>query len=172
MQRLAIQRGMSSTLFLTLVACAAVFVWVSSQALPEVVASHFGASGSANGFMPRGFYVKFMLGFVVALPLILVWVPNFTFRHSRIRINLPHREYWLAPERRADTIEFLCRHSVRMGALLVVFLSYVHWLVVRANAVVPTNLSSSWFIGGLVAFVGCTVVWAWMLFGRFCNVPR
>ena len=165
------QKNSSSVLFLVLVACAVVFVWFTSRFLPEVVASHFGASGAANGFMPRTFYVRFMLVFVAALPLFVVFLTTATLNSPNVRINLPHREYWLAPEQRAETIEYLRQHMARFGTMLVVFLCSVHWLVVRANAVVPPTLSSSWFIGGLVVFLVSALVWTRVLLVRFRKAP-
>ena len=47
-------------LFLVSLVAAAVFVWLTSAALPPVVASHFGPGGVANGFMGRGMYTTFM----------------------------------------------------------------------------------------------------------------
>lgn len=166
-----VQRGFSSALFLILLAGAAAFVWLTSRFLPEVVASHFGASGVANGFMPRALYLRFTLVLVVALPLAVVFLPTLALSHPKARINVPNREYWLAPERRAETIAFLRRHMRRFGSMLVVFLCYVHWLVTRANDVIPPTLSSAWLIGGLVVFVGSLIAWTVVLLGRFRNVP-
>lgn len=166
------QRGNARTVFLILVACAAVFIGVTSLALPEVTASHFGGSGVANGFMPRAFYVKFMLLFVVALPLVLVFVPTISFNNPKAGIRLPNKEYWLAPERRGETVEFLRQHMARFGSMLVLFLCYVHWLVVRANAASPPRLPAPWFIGGIGVFVVGALVWARVLHRRFRNVPR
>ncbi|SRR5579883_2391666 len=157
----------SGVFFLVLVAIAAGFVWLTSQGLPVFVASHFGFSGAANGFMPRSVYVPFMLGFIVLLPLSLVGLTNLTFNNPHVRINLPHREYWLAADRRAATIQFLCDHTTRFGSMLVGFLCYVHWLVVRANATVPPALSNEWFAVGLGIYLVSTAVWTGMLFARF-----
>ena len=55
----------------------------------------------------------------------------------------------------------------RFGVLLVVFLCYAHWLVVRANQSAPARLAESWFIGGLVVFVVATLAGVWLLIGRF-----
>lgn len=166
------KQGWSMVPFLALVACAALFVWVTGRALPDVVASHFGASGQANGFMPRGIYVSLMLAIVAFVPLVLVVVPLQAFRNPDARINLPNREYWLAPERRAETIETLSRQSARFSTLLLIFLCYAHWLVIQANKTVPPILSSFWFVGGLVVFLIATLVWAVSLIGRFRNIPR
>ena len=153
--------------FPALVACAGLFVWLSGLSMPLFVASHFGISGAADAFMPRVSYMRFMLGIVVLLPLALVYLPNLALRLPGARINLPHRDYWLAAERRAETIEYLQRHSVRFGCTLLAFLCYVHWLVVRANAATPPGLAAAWFVGGLVAFLAVMLVWTIALFMRF-----
>jgi len=153
--------------FLLVVAGALAFVWLTSLGLPPLVASHFGASGLANGFMPRSVYVPFMLGFVIGLPALLVVVTSLSMGHAKARINLPNRDYWLAPERRAQTIAVLRTGVMGFGVLLVVFLCYAHWLVVRANQSAPARLAESWFIGGLVVFVVATLAGVWLLIGRF-----
>ena len=158
--------------FLALVACAAVFVWKTSQSLPNVVASHFGASGEANGFMPREYYVWFMLGIVVISPLALVFLPNKTFRNPYARINLPNREYWLSPERKVETIELLSRQSVRFATMLIIFLCYAHWLVVRANVMALPSFDTQWFLGGLIVFLISTLVWMVLLLRHFLHIPR
>ncbi len=168
----AIQQGSARTVFLVLVACAALFVWFTSLGLPEVAASHFVGSGAANGFMTRGSYESFMLLFVVVLPLVLVFVPTISLNNPKAGIRLPNKEYWLAPERQAETIEFLRQHMARFGSMLVVFLCYIHWLVIRANTLVPPRMPASWVIGGIVVFVISALIWTNMLLRHFKNVPR
>src|ERR1700682_3658869 len=148
-----------SLLFAFVVACAAVFVWLTSIRLPALVASHFGGSGAANGFMPHGFYVCFMLTFVVGLPALLVVITWLAIASPKARINLPNKAYWLAPERRDETIAFLRSGILWFGTTLVAFLCYVHWLVVLANEVQPARLANSWFVGGLVVFFAAMFIW-------------
>src|SRR5215831_2373067 len=142
-----------------LLLAAAMFELLSGSSLPPVVASHFTASGDANDFMPRRLYLGFMLALTVGLPLLLV------FAHGAVRfipprfINLPHRAYWLAPERLAETLAFLQAQSTYLAALLAVFLCFVHWLVVRANAVQPPRLPGPLFVTGLVLFLLALAVW-------------
>ena len=168
----AMQRGSARTVFLILVACAALFVWFTSLGLPEVAASHFAGSGAANGFMTRGSYKSFMLLFVVALPLVLVFVPSISLNNPKASIRLPNKEYWLAPERQAETVEFLRQRMARFGSMLVVFLCYIHWLVIRANTVVPPRIPAPWVIGGIVVFVIGALIWSNSLLRHFRNVPR
>ncbi len=165
------QRGSARTVFLVLVACAALFVWVTGRALPEIAAAHFGASGAANGYLPRTAYVWFMLGFVVGLPLLLVLVPSASLKNARAVIRLPNRDYWLAPQRQEATLDYLRQHMARFGSMLVLFLCYIHWLVVRANLASPPALPATWVIGGIAVFVLGALLWSWALLRRFGKVP-
>lgn len=150
---------------------AAAFVWLTSRRLPAIVASHFDLHGAADGFMARTTYAAFMLAFAAGLPLLVALLPNLLFRSAHVRLNLPHREYWLAPERRPETVTFLCRHNARFAFLLTLFLCYVHWLVVRANAAAPPRLSSPLLVAGLILFGVTGLVWFGVLLARFQRVP-
>ena len=161
------QTGNGSRLFALYVACAAAFVWVTSLRLPGLVASHFGASGDANGFMTRSFYMIFMVVFVIGLPALMVLVTWRAVGSAKARLSLPNRDYWLAPERRAETIAFLRVGVLWFGALLVTFLCYVHVLVVLANEAQPVHLAGSWFIGALVVYFVVLLVGVGMFLGRF-----
>lgn len=157
--------------FLLLAVCAAAFVWVSSSGLPGEVASHFEADGYANGFTTRGAYVIMMLLLVVGAPALMVVVMHFALGRANARINLPNREYWLTPERRADTVSYLRGHMGVFAAVLMTFLCYMHWLVVRANEVRPPRLPSTWVNAGLAVFIIFTVLWTRTLLRRFRSRP-
>ncbi|HKC17311.1 MAG TPA: hypothetical protein VKC11_11455 [Steroidobacteraceae bacterium] len=159
--------GKGLQLFALYIACGAVFVGLTSMRLPPLVASHFGASGMANGFMTRTFYTVFMVAFVIGLPALIVLVTWFAVGNARARLNVPDRDYWLAPERRAATVAFLRNGILWFGVLLVTFLCYAHALVVRANGVQPPRLDNSWFMGGLVAFFIVLFVAVRKFRGRF-----
>jgi uncharacterized membrane protein len=156
-----------SLLFALLVACAAAFVWLTSISLPALVASHFGGSGAANGFMPHAFYVRFMLVFVIGLPTLLVVLTWLAIGSPKARVNLPNKDYWLAPERCAETMAYLRSGILWFGTMLLAFLCYTHWLVVLANESQPARLANSWFIGGLVVFFAALLVWLKVFLGHF-----
>jgi hypothetical protein len=152
--------------FVLLIAGAAAFILLTSLSLPDVIASHFGSDGRANGFMPRGAYVGLLLAFVIGLPTLLI-VSSRGLDSPNARINLPNRDYWLAPGRRAETVAYLRAHLKQFSTVLVVFLCYVHWLVVRANAIRPPRLSAPWIGVGLAAFATYAIVWTRLLLRRF-----
>ena len=157
--------------FIPILVGAAVFVWLTSDALPAVVASHFTANGAANGFMPRGAYVAVMLGVTIVVPLLIALSGRFASMLPIHLVNLPNRRYWLAPERRAATLASLSELSVYFASALLVFLCFVHWLVVRANESQPPHLESAPFLVGLALFVATTIVWLVVLLQRFRRVP-
>lgn len=106
---------------------------------------------------------------VVVLPLVLVFVPVVSLNHPNAGLRVAHKEYWLAPARQADTIESLRQHMARFGSVLVVFLSYIHWLVLRANTLVPPKLPAPWAISGIVAFVIAALIWTRALLHAECD---
>ena len=152
-------KSLPSLLFLAVLAAAGLFVMQTGAKLPEMVASHFGPSGAANGFMSRSFYLWFMVGFVVLLPLALNLLIGHVLKLPSTRINIPHREYWLTPERRGATVVRLRRHMQFFGGLLAVFLCYVHWQVVQANTRTPAALDNTRFSMGLATFMASLIVW-------------
>ena len=152
-------------LFFAVLLLAGVFVYVTSQALPDRVASHFGASGLADSFMTRSGYRTFMLCFVVGLPLVMVVSMSAIFRRAGTRMNIPNREYWLADSRRDATVAFLSNHATRLAIGMTVFLCFVHKLVVDANTRTPPALDNASIIGALVVFLVCVMLWiVWLYF--------
>jgi len=61
--------------------------------------------------------------------------------------------------------------SVPFALVLVVFLCFVHSLVVQANAVQPARLQEGPLSVGLAVFGVATALWLVVLFRRFGRVP-
>lgn len=148
------------------------FIYGTGQSLPPIVASHFGANGCADGFMPRHGYLWLMLIVAVAVPLLIAFLVGSLRLVPPHLINLPHRDYWLAPGQMDETLAFLCRHGMFFPILEAVFLGYVHWLVVVANDQQPPQLPFVPFVAGLVLFFAALLVWIGILVARFRRVPK
>lgn len=133
--------------FVFLLATAAVLIVTTSGALPPRVASHFGAGGIANGWQSLEAYRATMLVFAIALPIGVVaamaWLPR---RFPRL-VNLPFRDYWLAPERREATYAALTGFALAIGALVVTFIVALHLVIVAANASAPPHFAEGPFWG-------------------------
>lgn len=160
-------RPLAPVATLALIVCGAAFIFVSSGQLPALVASHFDAAGRVNGHMPRGLYVAIMLLVSIVVPLLLAVIPGRALTTPGIRINVPNRDYWLAPERREETVRFLSGQMAFFAWLVVLFMCYVQWLVVRANTLTPAMLDSRALFAGLAVFLVCTLVWVVRVVGHF-----
>ena len=164
------QRGVSSAWILWILivaACGAGFVWLTSQSLPPLVASHFGSGGIATGFIARRSYVLGVMFVCIVFPLLIVIPISSALDNPRAVINVPNRDYWLTPERRPETVAFVRKQMLRFGIALLVFVCYVHWLVVRANGLTPPRLAAGPFVSALAVFVGFVIVWIALFFNRF-----
>ena len=143
---------------LTVIATTA-YVYISSAALPDPLASHFGFDGHADSRMPREAYQAMMTGITLLIPLFVVVVQIGVPRIFTRFINIPRRDYWLAtPERRKRMLDYLESHALVSGLVPPLFLAVIHRLVVDANTRVPPQLENHWFylMGG--AFVACMIV--------------
>lgn len=144
----------------------AAFLVATVDRLPEVVATHFDASGRPNGWMTRGGYLAFSLAFDVGLPLLMAGAIGLVPRRWPRLMNLPNRDHWLAPERRAATLDFLATHACRLGALMALFGAAVHWLILDAHAAAAPALAGAklgWTMGAFLAALGA---WLWALYRR------
>jgi uncharacterized membrane protein len=127
--------------------------------MPPVMASHFGASGSPNGWQtPSALFVMEL--FVATLAALLAFaVPRMLSAIPISLINLPNKKYWLADERRESTLAYFRAQFAWFGCALLAFLLFVMELAFRANLVTPHRLNNTAFIAGLIAFLAFTMVW-------------
>ena len=117
--------------------------------------------------MPRGTYVTLLIVLVVGAPLLLALVPAAVAGKGAKNLSIPNRDYWLAQERGEATIAYIRGHGQWFAAAVALFLTYVHWLVVRANELHPPVLSTAGIVSGLVVFCLALAVWLAVLFRRF-----
>lgn len=101
--------------------------------VPETVASHFDANGVPNGWMSKSAYTALML-FVVFVSVIPTAGIALFLPKMKGAVNIPNKEYWLAPERRDETFG-------RIGAsLLWTECGVLAFLIVLTYAVGTMNV--------------------------------
>ncbi len=159
-------------LFVMLLAAAAALIFNLAAQLPELVAVHFDAAGRANGFMTRAGCRDFMLLTTLGAPLLITIATALLPRLVPASlINIPHRDYWLAPERARDSLVFLSEQGLWFGCIFVVFLACVDVLLVKANAVSPPEFPSRLFVAMLIFFFCAVGAWLARMLRRF-RAPR
>ncbi|HJS75370.1 MAG TPA: DUF1648 domain-containing protein, partial [Vicinamibacteria bacterium] len=149
----------SRTLLLLLAAAGALQLLHYYPQLPETVASHFDGAGRPNGFQSRSGFAAFcaaMLAMIVALfgglgPL---------FRKFPSRwFNLPNRDYWLAAERREETLDAISAQMEWYGAATLALYFVVIQMVLETNQTPERSLDSRsvWIVLGV--YLLFTAVW-------------
>jgi hypothetical protein len=155
-------------LFAVLLAAAAVLIRYFAAELPELVAVHFDAAGRANGFMTRTGCRDFMLVSTLGVPLLIVIATSLLPRLLPTSlINIPHRDYWLAPERAHDSLVFLSDQGLWFGCILLLFLAGVDGMLVKANALSPPQFPNALLIGMLSLFFCAVGAWGLRMLRRF-----
>jgi len=154
-------------LFIALAASGTAFIIATAGDLPVQVASHFGRGDQANAWTPRDTYIAIMVGATTLLPLFLVTLITWLPRVFPRAVNIPNRDYWLAPERRGRSLATLANFGWAFGCLLTLFIVGVHWVVVAANASAPTQLPDRPFQALVAGFLAAMCVWTVALCLRF-----
>jgi len=121
--------------------------------MPERMASHFGPSGAANGWMTKAQF--FAVYAITLLPAFVVefWVARKIAETPGARINLPNKEFWLAPERRAETLAYFETFFAWYGCAFQLLVIFVMGLAMRANLSPPPRLALAPTVAALVVFV-------------------
>jgi hypothetical protein len=129
---------------------------------------HFNAAGAANGFMTRADCRKFLLLTTIGAPAFIALVTGALPRLLPPgMLNIPHREYWMAPSRARESVEFLSSQGIWFSCIFLAFLACVDWMLVKANTAQPATFPSAQFLWVLALFFGAIAVWARGMFKRF-----
>jgi uncharacterized membrane protein len=139
--------------------------------LPNRVACHFAADGTPNGWQPKqdfflipGFAIALCIFVSFVLPRILAFLPP-------AMINLPNKYFWLAPERRAETIEVMNAHLAWFGCGFLFVILYAISQAINANLPARGQFNGAGMIFVIAAFcLYSGVVFAHML-RYFLRVP-
>jgi uncharacterized membrane protein len=142
----------------------------TASSLPPMVASHFDGAGVPTAHMTREFYTKFVFAMGVGFPIALVTLLSAVY-YKASDMKLPNRDYWLAPERIAQTRALLVAHAVWFGCLMVAMVCYMHWLVLAAHRSEPPLLSNQMVMRGLLVFMAIAIGWVIALLRAF-RLPR
>jgi uncharacterized membrane protein len=142
------------------------FVAGTSSLLPQRVPIHFGADGRANAWTTHSqatvFFETLALApaIFIALSLLMRLLPTDL-------INLPHRDYWLAPERRSQTLDWISAQVAWMGCFNALFMAGIYWLTVQANNLQPARLPMGFFVPLVVAFLAAIGFWIFRFYRHF-----
>jgi uncharacterized membrane protein len=159
------------TLFFAIVAAGILQCFHDYPLLPNRLASHFAASGNANGWMTKS---QFLLTYaVVILPALALefWVPRGIAGRPDNRLRLPNKEFWLAPDRRAETFAYFGNFFAWYGCAFLLLEVFAMGLAMRANFQSPPRLPTGPIVSAIVVFVFFNLAWVIAMFRRFSKPP-
>ncbi|MDR1280428.1 MAG: DUF4019 domain-containing protein [Opitutaceae bacterium] len=145
---------------------------VSVYLLPDPVATHFGGNGAANDWISRTPYLLFTELIGIGIPFFICCL-FFALGHMPARaFNLPHRDYWFAPERRRATNLFLLRHGLWLALLALCFITCIHILIIAANRLPsPPSLSGRWLAALVITDFSLASLWLFSFLRPFLRKP-
>jgi uncharacterized membrane protein len=158
-------------LFLVLAAYAAIHFSSYYAQLPGVVASHFDVRGAANGWQTKSVFLGFFVGAVALASVLAFGVPYIISRTPAKLINLPYKDYWLAPERRTSTIAFLGRYFAWFGCAALAVVSSSFDYAIRENLHPVAHLDPPAIVYALAGFLVFTALWLIRLLTYFTSHP-
>lgn len=125
-----------------------VFVHKSASWLPERVATHFGASGQADGWMQRASYLHFIviLGLTIAIAIAVLAVTLDIFRAS-------------LKSSRSQNLSWLCGDILWLACLILCFIAGTHYSTIEANLSRPAHLPSGSFAVLIAGFSAGNIGW-------------
>jgi serine/threonine-protein kinase len=133
MEGVSMQSQWPKLLFVGLAAYAAFHFSSLYAQLPDVMASHFNARGVANGWQTKSAFLSVLIGVSVLAAVIGFGIPLLISLLPPEFINLPNKRYWLAPERHAETMDFLNGYFAWFGCALFAVILFTINFALQAN---------------------------------------
>ncbi len=137
--------------------------------LPARVPIHFNAAGVPDGWTDRANFLALQIG----LTLFLLGLGFGSAMLVRVLpaqlINLPYRDFWLAPDRRVATEQTLFRYML----VFTIFALLLFWdLMFQSIQVAVGNAKTlDHGLGSVGVFLAATLVWCGALLWRFRRRP-
>jgi uncharacterized membrane protein len=128
--------------------------------LPERVATHFNGSGQPDAWMSRGRQTAWHIVTVLFLTGVFQGIALLQPRLPKEYVNIPHRDYWLAPERAAATHAWIAGVVLLMGCAVMVFFLVLFHLIYQANLSPRPRLDGTvWYLtGALLVSIAVTII--------------
>ena len=139
--------------------------------LPETIASHFDAAGHANGFSSSLSF--FLLEGVILAFLLIVFLSTGTIlrRLPASLINLPNKNFWLAPERREETFAAFDSFFVWLSVSVFALIVWVNQVALSAN-LVKTDPNPTLFWIAIVACLLFDTILSVLFLKRFLGTGK
>lgn len=160
-----------NTVFLLVFIFMGVFAnWIFTLRLPNKVATHFNLAGNPDGFMTLQNHQSFIILSTIFFPLFMVFMVGILPAWFPSLVNISHRDYWFAPERKNQTFDYLYSMACKLGVLMVFFFVGLNVIIVVANNSSPVLMPKLPFFVVMALFLLGVFLWVIMLFLKFRKI--
>jgi uncharacterized membrane protein len=160
-------KSIPATSFIILCALCVVQVAYYYPLLPETVPSHFGASGRPDAWSSKNFFVIFYLSVIAVISVLFLSLSFILSCMPVSLINMPHKEFWLAPERKEKTLTFLSQYLLLFALFTVLLLFDIFnqsFQVALGKAQALTHPLAS-----ILVYLSLILLWIICMFVKFGN---
>ena len=159
-------------IFAVLAVGAAIYFSAYYAQMPDVVASHFNGRGVPNGWQTKPAFFGLFAAVSILIAMIGFGIPRIIASVPPRLINLPNKQYWLAPEHLAETMAFLNAYFAWFGCavFLIMILTFDNAIQSNLHPNHRPDVSRMWYI--LAGFLTFLVVWIIRMFTRFGRLPQ
>lgn len=140
------KRASAITVFVILCLVCVAHALYYYPSLPEHVALHFDASGKPDA---SGNKVQVLVIYIFTIVVMVATFLGFGLllpKLSDSAINLPNKDYWLAPERRQQTLDYIISRFLWLGSLTMILLLVVFDQSFQVHLGNATKLEHFWII--------------------------
>lgn len=149
--------------------------------LPDQVASHFDGRGQPDGWMEKKAFAAVSIAFPFILAIMMVAFQAIMCSISRVpssMINLPNKKYWLAPERRDETLAYvgpiMSRFGLWMGTATTALIVIIMGMALRANLTPDPQLTYAMPLAGVfvAVIIAASIKVTVQIYRRFGRIPE
>ena len=113
---------------------------------PAQMAAHFNVQGIPDRFVSKADFFWFQIQIMLVVVVVSI-LPQILFLILPVNlINLPHREYWLASERRTETVNRLSTFAATMFGIILLAIQAGFELSAYANFQTPILFNAQWML--------------------------
>jgi uncharacterized membrane protein len=143
---------------------AAAYYW---PRLPALIAQHFGANGRPNGWNTKLSFLVFSAFMIALMGAVCFLLPMLLRRLPFALLNIPHKQYWSAPERQPVAWNMVEQQMNWMGVAVIAMQTLVIQLTLAANRGAARMLDNAALIVVLAAFGAFMIGWLVLFIRRF-----
>lgn len=135
--------------------------------LPDSIAVHFGPSGNPDAWSGKAGFIVLYGGIEALMFIMGLLAALLPSKMPVSMLNIPNRDYWLTPERREASLEFLSDQILWLESITLAFLIAVAQIIVRANLHGTPRIPHAPVFTVLAVFVASIIAVSVRMYWRF-----